>query len=52
METELASEMPCLLKKLEGGQVPKKKIVSFNFSHTLFSVLDFLTLENGTERLS
>jgi len=30
----------------------KKKIVSFNLSHATFSLLDFLTLEGGTDRLS
>jgi len=30
----------------------KKKIVSVNFNHAPFSLLDFLTLENGTNRLS
>jgi hypothetical protein len=29
-------------------KVPKKKIVSVNFIHVLFSVLDFVTLEDGT----
>jgi hypothetical protein len=29
-----------------------KKIVSVNFSHALFSLLDFLTLEDGADRLS
>jgi len=33
-------------------KVSKKKIVSFNFSCALFSVLYFLTLESGTDRLS
>ena len=31
------------------GQVPKKKIVSVNFIHALFSLLDFLTLEDGID---
>jgi hypothetical protein len=30
----------------------KKKIVSINFSCLVFFLLDFLTLENGTNRLS
>jgi hypothetical protein len=30
---------------------PKKKIVSVNFSHALFSLLDFFTLENATDML-
>jgi hypothetical protein len=33
-------------------KVPKKKTVSVNFPGALFSVLDFLALEYGTERLS
>jgi hypothetical protein len=33
-------------------KVPKKKSVSVNFSGVLFSILDFLALEYGTERLS
>jgi hypothetical protein len=32
--------------------VPKKKIVSINLNHVLFSPLDFLTLEAGTDSLS
>jgi len=31
---------------------PKNKIVSGNFSHAVFSHLDFLTHENGIDRLS
>jgi hypothetical protein len=50
-ETELASEKMRFFKKLNYGQVLKKKIVSFKFSHALFYLLDFLTLEGGTERL-
>ena len=30
----------------------KKKIVSANFDHALFSLLDFLTSEDGTDKLS
>jgi len=33
-------------------KVPKKKIVSVNFSCAVFSLFDFLTLEDGTDRLS
>ena len=44
------------LKKLDNGQSPpppqKKKIVSANFDHALFSLLDFLTSEDGTDKLS
>jgi hypothetical protein len=32
-------------------KVSKKKIVSFNFSYALFSVLDFFAFENGTDML-
>jgi len=33
-------------------KVPKKKIVSVNFCHAVFSLLDFLTHKAGTDRLS
>jgi len=33
-------------------KVPKKKILLGNFSWAVFSVLDFLTLEDGTDMLS
>ena len=33
-------------------KVPKKKIVSVKFSHAVLSLLYFLTLEDGTDRLS
>jgi hypothetical protein len=33
-------------------KVPKKKIVSGNFSRAVFSLLDFLALEGGTDTLS
>jgi len=33
-------------------KVPHQKMVSVNFSHGLFSLLDFLTLEPGTDTLS
>jgi hypothetical protein len=39
MDKELASETSYLFKKLYNGQSPKKKTVSFNFSHGLFSPL-------------
>ena len=48
-ETDPALEMLCMFKKLDNGQIPKNKIVSVNLSVTL---LDFLTLEDGTDRLS
>jgi len=33
-------------------EVPEKKIVSINFSCAMFSLLDFLTPEDGTNRSS
>jgi len=33
-------------------KVPKKKTVSFNFGHAVFSFFDFLTLEVGINRSS
>ena len=33
-------------------KVPKNKIVSVNFSFAVISLWDFLTLEDGTDRLS
>jgi len=33
-------------------KVPKKKIVTDNFSCIVFSLLDFLTFGDGTNRLS
>jgi hypothetical protein len=33
-------------------KAPKKKTVSVSFSHTLFPLLDFSTVEDGTNRLS
>jgi hypothetical protein len=33
-------------------KVPNRKIVSGNFSHALFSLLDFFFLEDGTHTLS
>jgi hypothetical protein len=51
-ETELASKMLSAFKKLEWTKLQKKKIVTVNFHHHLFSLLHFLTLEAGTNRLS
>jgi len=34
------------------GRAPQKKIGSDNFSYALVSLLDFLTLEDGTNRFS
>jgi len=43
----------CFLKKLDDRGSPKrKKIVSANLRCALLSLLDFLTLEAGTNRLS
>ena len=44
--------MLCIFKKVASGQSPKMKIVSVNFSCTLFSVLDFLIFEDGADKLS
>jgi len=33
-------------------KVPKKNSVSVNFSHAMFCLLDFMTLKDGTNRLS
>jgi len=41
-----------MFKKLDDGQTPKNKIVSVIFSCALVTLLDFLTLEGGTDRLS
>jgi len=51
-ETGLALEMLGMFKKLDDGQTPKNKIVSVIFSCALVTLLDFLTLEGGTDRLS
>jgi hypothetical protein len=54
-ETEPASKTSCFFKKIGQRTNPplkKKKIVSVNFPHALFSLLDFLTLEAGTVKLS
>ena len=40
------------LKNLMTDKVPKNKIVSVNFSRAMFSLLDFLTLEDGSDRVS
>jgi hypothetical protein len=47
MKTKLASEMPCIINRLDDGQVPKKKIMLVKFSHALFSLVDFFTLKVG-----
>jgi hypothetical protein len=54
MEKESASETLCIFQKLDDGQSPppKKKILSVTFSHAVFSLLDFLTPEDGTNRFS
>jgi hypothetical protein len=38
-------------KNLDNGPSPKKKVVSVNFSCVLFHLLDFLTLEDGMNKL-
>jgi len=40
------------LKSYMMDKVQKKKIISLNFSHTVSSLLEFLTLEDETDRLS
>jgi hypothetical protein len=50
--SEPASKMLCSFKKLCDGEVLKKKILTVNFFHPMFSVLDFLTFEAATNRLS
>jgi len=51
-ETEPVSETSCFFKKLDDGQITEKKNLSVNFSHAVFSLLHFLTLEDGTDRMS
>jgi hypothetical protein len=51
-ETELVSEILFIFKKLEMGNAPKKKVLSVKFFHAVFCLLDFLTIETGTSRLS
>jgi len=38
-------------KKKFAPPPPHKKIVSFNFGRAVFSILDILTLEDGSDRL-
>jgi hypothetical protein len=52
MEIQLTSECHASLKKIDDGQDAKRKIVSVNFSHAVLYTLDFLTLEERTDRLS
>jgi len=52
METEPASEMSCFFKKLDDGQNYREEELSVNFSHAVFSLLLFLTLEDGTDSMS
>jgi hypothetical protein len=52
LKTKLALEMPSFINKLDDGQVPKKEIVFVKFSCALFSLVDFLTYEDGSDRLS
>jgi len=41
----------CFFKKLDDEQSIKQEDFAINFSHVLFILLDFLTLEDGTDRL-
>lgn len=44
--------MPFFLKILNDVLSPKKEMVSVNFSRPLFCLLDFLTVEDGTDKMS
>jgi hypothetical protein len=44
MEPKPDFEMLRFFKKLDMDKVPKRKAVSVNFTHALFSLFDFLTL--------
>jgi len=48
--TEPASETLCEVTE-QLTKSPKKKNVSVNFCHAVFSLLDFSFLETGTDRL-
>jgi hypothetical protein len=50
-EIELAFETSCVFKILEDGPSPQKRL-SVNFSPALYSLLDFLTSEDGADSLS
>jgi hypothetical protein len=50
-ETELASKMSCFLKELDDEQFPQKDFFQLT-SVVPFSLLDFLTLEDGANRFS
>jgi len=41
----------CFFKKLDNGPNPKKKVVQVNLSHALFRLLDFVTREDGMNKL-
>jgi hypothetical protein len=45
-------QMSASLKNCMMSEVPNKNTVSVNFSCTVLSLLDFLTREDGTDRLS
>ena len=45
-----SAKLRASLKNWTMDRVPKKKAVSVNFSHAMFSVLDFLTLKDGMDR--
>ena len=44
--------MSCLFKKSDDGQSPRQENFVSYFCHALCSLLDFLTLEDGTNKLS
>jgi hypothetical protein len=53
--TKIYSRLPIRRASLKNWMmytVPKKKIISVNFSHSLFHLLDVLTVDAGTDRLS
>jgi len=51
METQLASKMSCFFKQLYDGQSPNKEARQLT-SVVLCSILDILTLEDGSAKLS
>jgi hypothetical protein len=47
-KTKLFSDIYCALKNWMVDEVLKKNDVSFNFSHALFSFLEFLAIKEET----
>jgi len=52
MKLKHSQFLKCVFKKLEDGQSSKKKIMSVNLSGIILALLDFMTLEGGTNSLS